>query len=95
MANYSKYLTWEKILQFLITVLTAIATTFGVSSCKAATLHQDPWHEKDPELATPRRNGGCIISPIKTFPASPLLLPGKEGFCETKTFNAWWWTVKR
>ena len=31
--------TWSKILHIIITILTAIATTFGITSCMGGTLH--------------------------------------------------------
>ena len=34
--------TWSKILHIIITILTAIATTFGITSCMGGTLHPSP-----------------------------------------------------
>lgn len=36
MEYFKKNTIWSKILQILITILTAIATTFGVTSCMGA-----------------------------------------------------------
>ena len=63
---------WQKILNIVITVLTAIATTFGVTSCMGVESHT-----KSFPLA--RGAGGCSLGHVMPYGRDIPLAPFTRG----------------
>lgn len=55
----------------------AVVLAVAALTVVAAVNAQDPWHEKDPELSTPRMNG-CIKTPAKPVRQVPV---AQDSFC--------------